>query len=460
MKIRSLIGNRAFYRRLFSVMIPVLIQNVITNFVNLLDNIMVGQVGTEPMSGVAIVNQLFFVFNLCLFAAVAGAGIFTAQYCGKGDHEGVRATMRLKIWLAGGIVLIAGAILLLFHEQLIALFLHEGEEGLDLQAAFSYGKAYLRIMLLQMIPFAVVQVYSGTLRDTGKTLLPMRAGITAVFVNLALNYILIFGKLGFPALGVTGAAIATVLARICECGIIVGVTHAGKQRPEFTDHLYSTLWVPGSLIRDVSKAGLPLLANELLWSAGMTVMNQCYSLRGLEVISAVNISSTVSNLFFCAFFAMGATISIIVGQHLGAGEPEKAVDEDRKLIAFSVALCTLLGGVMVLLAPQIPQVYNTTGGVRTLAAQMITVSACLMPFFAFTNTCYFTLRSGGKTVITFLFDSVYVWVLCIPAAFILSHLTEMRILPMYCIIQGLELIKCVIGYFFLKSRKWVNNLVA
>ena len=115
---------------------------------------------------------------------------------------------------------------------------------------------------------------------------------------------------------------------------------------------------------------------------------------------------------------------------------------------------------MILLAPQIPRVYNTTPGVRALAAQMIMVAACMMPFFAFTNTCYFTLRSGGKTIITFLFDSVYVWVLCLPTAFILSHFTGMRILPMYCIIQGLELIKCVIGYFLLRSRKWVNNLVA
>ncbi len=218
--------------------------------------------------------------------------------------------------------------------------------------------------------------------------------------------------------------------------------------------------VPGDLLGKVIRMGMPLLVNELLWSSGMTVMNQCYSLRGLEVISAVNISSTVSNLFFCAFFSMGATVSIIVGQHLGAGELKKAVDEDRKLIAFSVALCACIGAVMAALAPQIPRVYNTTAGVRDLAARMITVSACMMPFLAFTNTCYFTLRSGGKTIITFLFDSVYVWVLCIPTAFCLSRFTAMPILPMYCIVQALELFKCVIGYFFLKSRKWVNNLVA
>ena len=460
MDLRSLIGGRKFYRKMFSVMVPVLIQNVITNFVNLLDNIMVGQVGTEPMSGVAIVNQLFFVFSLCMFAAVAAAGIFTAQYYGKGDEEGVRATMRLKVWAAALIAVIAFTVLLLFHGKLIALFLHEGEEALDLQAAFACAEEYLSVMLLQIVPFAVIQIYAGTLRDTGETMLPMKAGIAAVLVNLVLNYIFIFGKLGFPAMGVKGAALATVIARLAECAVIVLRTHAGKRAQSFTKGLYRTLKVPGSLVRRVLKMGTPLLLNELLWSSGMTILNQCYSMRGLEVVSATNISSTVTNLFFCAVLAMGSTVSIMVGQKLGAGELEEAVDEDRKLIAFAVVMCAAIGGLMVLLAPQIPRVYNTSDSVKALAARMITVTACLMPFLAFTNTCYFTLRSGGKTIITFLFDSVYVWVLCIPVAFVLSRFTHMRILPMYCIVQSLELIKCVIGYFFLKSRKWVNNLVA
>ncbi len=460
MDLRSLIGGRKFYRKMFSVMVPVLIQNVITNFVNLLDNIMVGQVGTEPMSGVAIVNQLFFVFSLCMFAAVAAAGIFTAQYYGKGDEEGVRATMRLKVWAAALIAVIAFTVLLLFHGRLIALFLHEGEESLDLQAAFACAEEYLSVMLLQIVPFAVIQVYAGTLRDTGETMLPMKAGIAAVLVNLVLNYIFIFGKLGFPAMGVKGAALATVIARLAECAVIVLRTHAGKRAQSFTKGLYRTLKVPGSLVRRVLKMGTPLLLNELLWSSGMTILNQCYSMRGLEVVSATNISSTITNLFFCAVLAMGSTVSIMVGQKLGAGELEEAVDEDRKLIAFAVVMCAAIGGLMVLLAPQIPRVYNTSDSVKALAARMITVTACLMPFLAFTNTCYFTLRSGGKTIITFLFDSVYVWVLCIPVAFVLSRFTDMRILPMYCIVQSLELIKCVIGYFFLKSRKWVNNLVA
>ena len=457
---RKLIGDRAFYRKLFAVMTPVLIQNVITNFVSLLDNVMVGQVGTEPMSGVAIVNQLMFVFNLCIFGGLAGAGIFTAQFYGKGDHEGVRHTFRAKLYIAIGSILIFAAVFLTRGEQLISLFLHQGEENLDLAATLRYGRDYMLVMLLGMPPFAVMQVYASTLRETGETLLPMKAGVIAVFVNLVLNYILIFGKLGAPALGVEGAAIATVIARFTECFIVIGWTHRHRERNPFIQGAYRSLRVPGQLAKQIVVLGLPLLINEVLWSGGMTVLNQCYSLRGLEVVSAINISTTVSNLFFCAFLSMGTTVSIVIGQLLGAGELEKAVDEDRKLIAFSVALCVVVGIVMALIAPLVPEIYNTTPMVKRLAAELLFVSAAMMPVNAFTNSCYFTLRSGGKTIITFIFDSAFVWVICIPTAFVLSRFTGMAILPMFIIVQALDLIKCVVGFYLVKARKWVNNLVA
>ena len=460
MNYRSLIGDRAFYRRLFSVLVPILIQNLITNFVNLLDNIMVGQVGTEPMSGVAIVNQLLFVFNLCIFGGLAGAGIFTAQFYGKGDDEGVRHTFRAKLYIALGAVALFGLVFLTRGDALIRLFLHEGKESLDLEATLSFGLDYLRVMLLQLLPFAFCQIYAGTLRETGETLLPMKAGITAVFVNLILNYVLIFGKLGLPALGVVGAAAATVIARLVECAIVIGWTHRRRERCRFIVGAYRSLRVPGQLARRMARLGTPLLLNEVLWSAGMTVLNQCYSLRGLEVISALNISTTVTNLFLCAFFAMGNAISILIGQLLGAGELERAVDEDRKLIAFALALSLLIGGLMACVAPLIPRIYNTTPAVKALACSLLYVSAAAMPMNAYTNACYFTLRSGGKTVVTFIFDSAFLWCVAVPTAFVLSRFTALPILPLYIAVYALDLIKCVIGTYLLRKRKWVNNIVS
>ena len=459
MGIRSLVGDRAFYRRLFTVMLPILVQNIITNFVNLLDNVMVGQVGTEPMSGVAIVNQLLFVFNLCIFGGLAGAGIFTAQFYGKKDNQGIAESIRGKIYIAAGVLAIALFVLIAYGEELIMQFIHEGEEGLDMAATLEYGKDYLKVMLLQVFPFAVMQIYSSTLRETGETVLPMKAGIVAVLVNLTGNYILIFGKLGAPELGVVGAAIATVISRYAECLIVVIWTHTHKQRCPYIREVYRSPRIPAELVRKIVFMGLPLLVNQLLWSGGMTMLNQCYSVRGLEVVSAMNISTTVSNLFFCAFFAMGNTVAIMVGQLLGAGKLDQAVEEDRKLIAFAVVLCAAVGVVMAALAPAIPQIYNTTSTVKRLAESLLLVVSVTMPVHGFNNACFFTLRSGGKTIITFLFDSVYLWVLCVPLAFILSRFTAVPILPLFIAVQLPDLVKAAMGYVMVKKRMWVKNLV-
>jgi putative MATE family efflux protein len=287
----------------------------------------------------------------------------------------------------------------------------------------------------------------------------MRAGIAAVLVNLVFNYILIFGKLGAPALGVVGAALATVLSRFVECGIVMIWTHRHRERMPYVRGLYRSLRVPGKLLKQILLLGAPLLLNELLWSGGMTMLNQCYSLRGLEVVSAFNISSTVGNLFFCAFIAMGNAISIMIGRLLGAGELERAVDEDRKLIAFSLALSVAVGLLMAVVAPLIPRLYNTTDAVKALAVKLLLVYAAMMPLYSYTNSCYFTLRSGGKTLITFVFDSLFVWVVCIPVAFVLSHYTSVPILPMYAIVELTNLVKCGIGFAMVRQRKWVVNLV-
>ena len=457
---RRYIGDRNFYRRVFTILIPILIQNVITNFVSMLDNIMVGQVGTEPMSGVAIVNQLIFVFNLCAIGGLSGAGILTAQFFGKGDEEGVRQSIRVKLLIGLGIFFLFGSLLGLFGDHLILLFLHEGESALDLNATLRHAQNYLDVMLLQLLPFVISMMYSSTLRETGETVLPMKAGLIAVFVNLVFNYILIFGKFGAPELGVVGAAVATVIARVVEMGIVVVWTHRHTRRCPFIVGVYQSLRVPKKVLQQVILLGLPLMINELLWSGGMTVLNHCYSLRGLEVVSAMNIYTTISNLFFSAFISTGSATTIMVGQLLGAGELERAVDEDTKLIAFTMALSIVLSVLMAAAAPYFPMIYNTIPYVRKLATEILLISSLMMPMHAFANACYFTLRSGGKTLITFIFDSGLLWAISIPAAFVIAYTTAIPIVPFYAIVEGLNLIKCVVGYVMVKQRRWVVNLVA
>ena len=203
------IGDRAFYGMTLGLALPVMAQNGITQLVNMLDNIMVGSVGTEPMSGVAICNTLIFVFNLCVFGALSGAGIYGAQFFGRGDRDGVRSVFRFKIWTAALISLAGICVLSVFPERLIGAFLHESESGADLASALAHGKSYLAVMLWGLPAHALSQAYSTSLRECRETMLPMKASAAAVLVNLAGNWILIYGRFGAPALGVTGAAIAT-----------------------------------------------------------------------------------------------------------------------------------------------------------------------------------------------------------------------------------------------------------
>lgn len=452
------IGDREFYKMILVIALPILIQNGITNFVSLLDNIMVGQLGTEQMSGVAIVNQLINVFNICIFGAVSGASIFSAQFFGQGNHEGVRNTFRFKFLCCNLLTLIWILIFMVWRSDLITMFLHDDGAG-DIAMTYAAGMEYLAIMLIGLIPYNLSQIYASTLRETGETILPMIAGVVAVFVNLFFNYLLIFGKFGCPELGVTGAAIATVVSRFVETGIVMIWTHAHQEKNIFIQGVYRSMHIPSVLVKQIILKGMPLLLNETLWSAGMAILVQCYSVRGLSAVAALNISSTVTNLFNVVFIALGSSISIVVGQQLGAGEMEKAVDTDRKMIFFSVACCLGVGAILFVLAPAFPRIYNTSDEVRSLAAGLIRISSAFMPLYAFYHAAYFTLRTGGKTFITFLFDSCYVWAINIPVAFVLSRFTDMPLLPVFFLCQCSEVFKAVVGFILLRKGVWIQNIV-
>lgn len=456
---KKFIGSRTFYAMVMSVVLPIIVQNGITNFVSLLDNIMVGRVGTEPMSGVAIVNQLMFVYNLCVFGGLSGAGIFTAQFYGSRDVEGVRHTFRFKLLLGITLTVIAAAVFLLKGEALIGLYLNETGETTDLEATLRYGLGYMRIMLLGLPPFMLVQVYASTLRECSETVLPMKAGIMAMLVNLVFNYFLIYGHLGFPAMGVEGAAAATVLSRYLEALVVVTWTHRHADRHPFIRGAYRSLTLPRSLCGRIILKGMPLLLNEALWSSAQAILNQCYSVRGLSVVAAMNISSTITNLFSVIFFSMGSAISIVVGQRLGEGNMEDARDTDNKMIAFSMFLSVVSAALLLLTAPLFPRIYNTTEDVRHLAARVMMVVALFQPQQSFLNATYFTLRSGGKTLITFLFDSVSVWVVSIPLAFVLTRYTGLDVVWILALVQMGDWIKCVLGFVLVKRGVWIHNIV-
>lgn len=456
---KKFIGDRDFYGYVLRLAVPMIIQNAITSFVSFLDNIMVGQIGTEQMSGVAIVNQLMFVFNICIFGAVSGAGIFGTQFYGKGDYEGQKYAYRFKIYSSALITGLAICLFVFAGDTLISLYLNDSGSVGDITLALEYGLEYLAIMVIGLVPFTLAQTYISSVRECGQTFVPMIAGVAAVFTNLLLDVILIFGLFGMPALGVRGAAIATVIARFVECIIVVVWTHLHKEKNKFIVGAYNSLLIPKNIFISILKKGTPLMLNEMFWAAGVAVVAQCYAVRGLEVVAAQNISSTISNLFNVVYIQLGGCISIVVGQLLGAGKIEEAKDADNKMIFFSVACCSAVALVMILIGGYFPAIYKTEESIKELATVFIMISAAVMPLCSFCHCTYFTLRSGGKTGITFLFDSVYSWVLVIPYAYVLANYTSLSIVMVFFLVQFMEIVKAIIGFFMVRSGVWLQNIV-
>ena len=458
MGLKKYIGDRAFYKMALTVALPIMLQNFITNLVSMLDNLMVGALGTEQMSGVSIVNQLVFVFNLAVFGAMGGVGIFTAQFFGKGDHDGVRYTLRCKLYAAALIIAAGTVILTALREPLILLYLHDEHNAESVALTLGYAKEYLAVILLGLAPFALSQAFAATLRETGDTFTPMITGVAAVAVNCLFNWLLIFGKLGFPQMGVKGAALATVLSRYVEFAVVTVYAFSHKKRFPYMRGLPGFA-VPRGVLRGVLRKGTPLLFNEIFWSAGMSTLGVAYSLHGLSVVAGHSISSTVTNLFYIAFLSLGVAIGIISGNLLGAGKHEEAVDTVRRMIAFSLFVSVVMGAVLFAFGGEIPKLYKTSEESKALAAYFIRVCACISPLVAFSNAAYFTLRSGGKTMVTSLFDSGTLWLFYVPVAFGLFYLFRLPIRAVFPIVQAVELIKVAVGYILVKKRVWVKTII-
>lgn len=453
----NLFGDKAFYKMVFAIIIPFIVQNTISSFVNLLDNVMVGQLGKPQINGVAVANQLFFVFNICIFGSISGASIFGAQFFGAKDYENMRSAARFKLYAGLMVFLLGATVFLLFGDKLLSLFLNDDTKPDEVALTLSEGMKYLRIMVIGLLPFAITQSYASTLREAGETKLPMFAGIAAVGVNCVLNLILIFGYLGAPAMGVEGAALATVISRYVEMAIVIIYAHNERRYP-FMKGLLKTLKVPAGLVKKILIMGAPLFANELLWSIGTTFISQLYSERGLDVVAATNISNTISNLFTTAVFSMGNAAAVLVGQSLGANDMAKARQTAWRLLTFSICISLVTGALLAVASPFIPLLYDVLKPVRDLATSFMLVVAVTMPFMAFAHTSYFILRSGGKSIMTFMFDCLPLWVVNIPLCYLLVHATALHILWIFFIISMVNFLKCLFGFYMVKKGVWIHNV--
>lgn len=449
--------NKALFSLLLTTALPIIIQNAITNFSGLLDNIMVGSLGVNQMNGVSIANQLFFVLQLCLFGAVSGAGIYTAQFFGTKNNSGIKFTLIYKVISATIISFIGMTVLFFFGDSLISLFI-SGDGSIENKSAVAaFGKEYVLIILMGIIPFGISQAYASTLRENLDTMFPMIASIISVVFNLVFNYLLIFGKLGLPALGVKGAAIATSASRYVETALLIIRLHTNKKyefaRANVKPH------VTKNVFAGIVKTSLMLLCNEFLWSSGMITINQCYSTCGLDALSAVSIVSPLSNTLNVVNQSIGAAIGILLGQMLGQNKTDEAKSGARSMMILSLLICIGIAIFSVAISPFFPKLYNASDEIRLLATYLIIIAGCIIPVDAIANASYNTLRSGGKVFLTFMFDSGFTWLVSVPLAFCLSRFTSITIVPLFIAGNAINILKSAVGVFLVKKGVWLNNIV-
>lgn len=460
MTIRRYFGTKEFYQKVFTIAIPIMVQIGITTLVSLLDNIMIGQAGTLAVSAVTIAVQVTSVYTMLIFGVMTAAGIFSAQFFGKQDIEGARNCLRMKLVMYAVCEVMGILICLTFGKQILSLFIDENaNSAADAANVLMHAWNYLCIILIGLVPYGLFQALSTSVKESGNTVLPMQASVAALVVNFIGNWILIFGNLGAPKLGVEGAAIATTLSRFVELLILMLGMHKHRAEMKFAQGLFQNFHIPSDLARKILIKGMPLIFNETLWSVGLGGVTQGFSMRGLDAVASYNIASTIQNLFCISYMGLGNAIGILIGQELGNGDTEKAVEDDRKMIMLSFLLSAGMGILLFFLSPYIPLLYKTGSEVQQLSSSLLKVQALLLPNMAIYNSCYFTIRSGGKTFITFLFDSGYTCLVSWPLSYCLSKYTVLPFFTIFVIVQCSEILKSLIGLILVHKRIWVQNLV-
>ena len=446
---KHLIGTRNFYKTLIAVAAPLVLQQLITTSVQLVDNVMVGKLGEQAIGSVSVVNQLYFVVILITFGAMGGAGVFSAQYFGSKDFDKLRQTFRFKVIIGFMVALLSFIIFTFFGEGLISLFTSN-------PTTIQGGLDYLNIVKWSAFPWIISVAISNTFRETGVTKPLLYISIVAIVVNTLLNFILIFGLFGFPALGIVGAAIATLIARVIEFSLMLILLERKGQI--FNSKLFEIFKIDKKVLAGIVIMAIPLTLNEALWSSGQTVFLHAYSTRGDSALAALNITGAISQLVFVTFGGIATAVAVLVGNTLGKGDLQEAKDNSKKLIAFSVFIAAIAGIILFILSFFILDLYDVAESTKQTAAFNIRVNALFIPVYSFNVALYFTLRAGGDTKSTMMIDSGYMWVVPVPIALALAYFTNLPVTLMFLLVQSLDIPKMAFGLARYRKEHWVKNL--
>jgi putative MATE family efflux protein len=446
----DLYRDREFFSRLYKIALPITLQNFIISSLNMVAVIMIGQLGDAPVAALALANQIFFLLTLVLFGITSGAAIFTAQLWGKKDIHNIRKVLGISTALA-----LLGSLAFFGIAELapnFAINVYSNDP-----VVIAMGGAYLRIFGWSFLFVAVTFSYSAVLRSIGDVKKPLLVTIASLTFNTILSYLLIFGKLGLPVMGMTGAAIAILLSRALECGLLLWLTYSSRSPAAAS--LKELLAIDLHFAIKILKPVLPVALNELIWALGITTYDVIYAHIGTEAIAAINIAGTVDNLAFVIFFSISNACAVIVGNQIGAEEEQQAFRSGLRTISLTLAGSILVGGLIVISASPILSMYKVTPDVIDHAYKILLIIALFL-FVRATNTVFFVgiFRSGGDIRFAFIIDAGIIWIVGVPLAFLGAFVFQLPVYWVYLLVMADELTKWFISISRFLSKKWIHNL--
>lgn len=449
--IKLLTGDRQFYKTLFHLALPIALQSLIMTSLNLVDTVMVGQLGESNIAAVALGNQIFFLLSLFLFGVSSGSSVFIAQFWGKRDVLSIRKVLGLSLLCSVSVSFLVMITILLIPGQILSIFSKDPD-------VIRIGSEYLRTVCFCYIPTSISFCFASTLRSTGQARLPVFASAIALSVNTLLNYILIFGKLGFPAMGAKGAAIATVIARLFELMMILGAAYAMKLPPAGT--IKELTGFNRDFVTRFFRLTIQVILNEVLWSLGVTMYTVAYGRMGTDILAAVNISSAVEKIAFVLFNGMANACAVMVGNKIGEGDEGKAFLYARRLALLGPLAGVFLGLSVSLSSGLLLSIYNVSEEVYRNAVAILTIFGLVMPFKIFNMiNIVGILRSGGDATFSLIIDTTGVWFIAVPLVFIGGLVLHLPLFVVYIMVNLEEVYKFLLGIRRFMSGKWINNVV-
>ena len=449
MKLSTFIGDKAFYRHLIAVSLPLILQQLVTASIQIVDNVMVGRLGETAIGAVSVVNQLFFVVIITTFGVISGSTIYMAQYYGAKNQSKLNQTYRITLYAALLVALIAFVIFSLADTFLIQIFTTN-------PVTIELAEDYISIIRWGLFGFAISIAISSSLRVVGITKPLLWISVFTIVLNTILNALLIFGLFGFPELGVIGAAIATAIARFAEATL--SLWYMWRRQNVFKWDWTRIFAVEFTLIKAIIIIGFPLLLNEIFWSLGQTTFLYAYSTRGDGALAAMNITNSISQITFVLFQALGTASAVFVGNKLGENELEEAQANAKRLVFAAGVVAAAVGLLQFMLSGLFTDFYSISEITKSWAIFNIRVNALFVPLYTMNVTLFFIIRSGGDTRSTLLMDSGFMWLVAVPVALSLAFFTALPITWMFLLVQGTEFFKVLFSISRYNKKRWVKNL--